>query len=62
MKCPRCNTENTRLSWLREFTVTYWCTNCNAAFEINRHRSKLVSAPRPITEPTEDNLAAPLHA
>jgi Zn ribbon nucleic-acid-binding protein len=46
MKCPRCNMEHTRLSWLREFIVIYWCTECNAGFEINRHRSRLTTAAR----------------
>jgi len=44
MKCPRCNGEHTRLSWLREFTVIYWCASCHANFELNRHRSRLVNS------------------
>jgi|GEM_PF-6681397 len=40
MVCPRCNSERTRLSWLREFAVLYWCTECHADFEIDRARRK----------------------
>jgi predicted RNA-binding Zn-ribbon protein involved in translation (DUF1610 family) len=50
MKCPRCNSEHTRLSWLREMTVTYWCTKCHAGFEVRRHVAHLI----PATAPTED--------
>lgn len=47
MKCPRCNTEQTRLSWLRELSVVYWCTNCHADFEIARHRKSFVPTAKP---------------
>jgi hypothetical protein len=45
MKCPRCNGDHTRLSWLREFAVIYWCTTCHASFELSRHRSRVVNPP-----------------
>ncbi len=46
MKCPKCNSEQTRLSWLRELTVVYFCTNCHTGFEYNRHRSRLLRVER----------------
>jgi hypothetical protein len=41
MKCPRCGSDQTQLSWLREFNVVYWCSNCHTGFDVNRHRSNL---------------------
>lgn len=38
MKCPRCGNEHTHLSWLREFTVIYWCDECHAGFDVDRHQ------------------------
>lgn len=46
MKCPLCNSDQTRLSWLREFTVVYWCAACHADFEINRHRTRTTLSPK----------------
>lgn len=54
MKCPRCNTEQTRLSWLRELSAVYWCTNCHADFEIARHRKGFV----PTVKPSADGTSA----
>ena len=54
MKCPRCNTEHTRLSWLRELSVVYWCTNCHSDFEIARHRKSF----GPSAKPEADGAAA----
>ncbi len=38
MKCPRCNSTNTHLSWLREFIVVYWCDACHSGFDVDRHQ------------------------
>lgn len=47
MKCPRCDSNNVRLSWLREFSVSYWCPTCHSGFEVNRHQRRATSAARP---------------
>ena len=53
MKCPRCNSERTRLSWLREFTVVYWCTECHADVEIDRHQRTGLAGPKRVEKATE---------
>ncbi|MBX6771215.1 MAG: hypothetical protein IRY83_05775 [Chloroflexi bacterium] len=44
MKCPRCNGERTFLSWLREFTVQYWCEDCHAGFDVDRHALRSIGS------------------
>lgn len=46
MRCPRCSSEHTSLSWLREHTIIYWCTPCHAAFEVDR--TLVQSTARPV--------------
>jgi len=51
MKCPRCNSSNTHLSWLREFIVIYWCNTCHTGFDVDRHHVRsAVSSHVPQTE------------
>ncbi len=61
MKCPNCHSEHTRLSWLREFTVVYWCPQCHQGFELNRHRSRLQYM-APLSPEHEVNGATPAAA
>lgn len=42
MKCPRCHSEHTHLSWLREFTIVYWCDDCHAGFDVDRHQIRSI--------------------
>jgi hypothetical protein len=49
MKCPRCRSDQTRLSWLREFNCVYWCSNCHTGFDVSRHRSYLQHPPHSST-------------
>jgi len=57
MKCPRCNSEHTHLSWLREFTVVYWCDECHAGFDVNRHQVRSVASPKNGAEAAIDGVS-----
>jgi hypothetical protein len=48
MKCPRCDSDQTRLSWLQEFKVVYWCANCHTGFDVSRHRSRTSNPSRQV--------------
>jgi len=52
MKCPLCGNEHTHLSWLREFTVIYWCAECHAGFDVDRHQVRSVVT-RKLTSETD---------
>ena len=53
MRCPRCNSEHTSLSWLREYTIVYWCMPCHAGFEVDR--TLVQSTARPIEGRSEQS-------
>jgi hypothetical protein len=58
MKCPKCHADHARLSWLREFTMIYWCPNCHAGFEVSRHQSRPTMSPRPEQAPMIDGVVS----
>lgn len=36
MKCPRCKSDETSLSWLHERSIVYWCRACHDSFDVER--------------------------
>lgn len=52
MKCPRCQSDKARLSWLREQSVSYWCPVCHVGFEVGRHKTR--SFPSSHLDPSAD--------
>jgi len=58
MKCPRCNTEHTHLSWLREFTVVYWCDECHSGFDVDRHQVRSAVSRKQVVD-TEASSSVP---
>ncbi len=57
MKCPRCESEHTHLSWLREFTVVYWCDECHAGFDVDRHQIRSIVASKPAVAAESDGAS-----
>ncbi len=58
MKCPRCNSEHTHLSWLREFTVVYWCDECHSGFDVDRHQIRSIVARKSVVGTDTDGSTA----
>jgi len=47
MRCPRCNSDETSLSWLREHSILYFCRSCRSDFEVDRGAVQSTAKPEP---------------
>ncbi len=52
MRCPRCQSDETNLSWLQEHSITYFCRACGSSFDVDR--GAVQSTARPEPKPTRD--------
>jgi transposase-like protein len=56
VKCPRCDSAETSLSWLQDQAVVYWCRSCHKSFDVSR--VTIQSRARPDTPPATGAAAA----
>jgi hypothetical protein len=47
VKCPRCGSDETSLSWLHEHSIAYWCRACSGPFEVERAVVQPTAKPAP---------------